>query len=113
MATKVETTKVEIPWACPKCQAPANKHGKGGADCCRGHHGSSGCSGFICECDDEGDGGHGASFDNVCSEAHCYHCGWSGTFPVKPKGLEAWEKKALEAGWQPPTERARQLGLTK
>jgi hypothetical protein len=102
---------VRIPWACPKCGAEANKHGKGGDDKCVDRHGSTACMGFLCECDDEGTPEHGESFNNVCPEAVCYHCRWSGEFPVRPKGLEAWEKKALDAGWAMPRSRMEELKL--
>jgi hypothetical protein len=29
--------------------------------------------------------------------------------PVRPKGLQPWEKKALDAGWTPPPSRAKEL----
>ena len=74
------------------------------------------CEGLICECDpreypESEDEIHGLSFANVCGEAHCYHCEWRGEFPVKPKGLQTWEKKALEAGWSPPAARKKELGI--
>lgn len=101
-----------IQWACPKCAAPANKHGKGGDEACRDrNHGSSDCAGFLCMCDDEGSPHHGESFADPCTEATCYHCGWRGTFPVKPKGLAKWEKTALDAGWTMPPARAKELGI--
>ncbi len=85
MATKKSEAKpapVTMKWACPKCGAEANGHGKGGAEKCR-EHGSGGCSGFICECENESDEKHGAMLKTPCPEAHCYHCGWGGTFPTK------------------------------
>jgi hypothetical protein len=100
---------MKIEFKCPKCQAPPNTHGKGGEEKCR--YRGEGCMGFICECDSEGEEDHGESFANPCTEANCYHCGWGGTFPVKPKGLQAWEKKALEAGWVPPETRKKELEL--
>lgn len=105
---------MKIEFKCPKCNAPPNEHGKGGTDKCKdlqGRRNDSGCNGLLCECDDDGGEGHGESFENPCPEAHCYHCGWGGTFPVKPKGLQAWEKKALDAGWTPPEARKKELGL--
>jgi hypothetical protein len=94
-------------WQCPKCGAPAGGHGKGA--CQSGDL----CEGIICECEDDGflSDDHGESFSNPCKNANCYHCGWGGTIPLKPRGLQAWEKKALEGGWTPPKERAVQLGL--
>ena len=104
-----------IPWACPKCGAKANEHGKGGDDACKDEHGNKlECNGLLCGCDDETDEHHGESFANPCHEARCYHCDkFAGTFPVKPKGLQAWERKALDAGWAPPPDRAKQLGMAK
>ncbi len=103
------TEKISIKWACPKCGAEANEHGKGGLEKCQSN--SHSCMGFICECEEETDEAHGTTFDDPCREANCYHCGWGGTFPIKPKGLQAWEKKALDAGWTPPAKRAKELGL--
>jgi hypothetical protein len=105
---------MKIEFKCPKCQAPPNDHGKGGPEKCNDRHGrsqDSGCMGFICECDNDGSEGHGESFEDPCPSANCYHCGWGGTFPTKPKGLQAWEKKALDAGWTPPEARKKELGL--
>jgi hypothetical protein len=112
-------TPTLIPWACPKCGAEANKHGRGGREACKDRLISShGCEGFMCECweddsaENQGDGpDHGQSFGDPCKNAHCFHCGWHGVFPVKPRGLSAWEKKALDAGWTMPTARAKELGL--
>jgi hypothetical protein len=104
---------VKVKWACPKCGADAGKHGAGGQDKCRDSASPVGfCAGFLCECDTEEseEDAHG-SFENPCFCAACYHCGWAGTFPTKPKGLQAWEKKALEAGWSPPASRKKELGL--
>lgn len=103
----------EKKWACPKCGADANKHGKGGGEKCKDRFGTMReCSGFICECDDEMNmDDHGESFATPCTNAVCYHCGWEGTFPIPPKGLEPWEKKALAAGWAPPEKRKKELGL--
>lgn len=110
--------KVMVKWACPDCGADANKHGAGGrAKCVDSHNlgNTSSCSGFICECDpsiNERDGDdHGLTFDKPCTEANCYHCKWSGTFPVMPKKLQPWEKQALKAGWTPPEKRKKELGL--
>lgn len=111
---------IKIEWACPKCGAVANAHGKGGSNKCEDRLSRNGedCSGFICECDgDEGgidiatEGGHGECFSNPCPTATCYHCGWGGTFPKRPKGLQPWERKALEAGWAPPEKRKKELGI--
>lgn len=100
---------MKIKFQCPKCTARPNEHGVGA--CAERGKFLGRCPGFICECDsptsDEPD--HGQSFTNLCSEAVCFHCGWSGTFPVKPKSLLAWEKKALDAGWKMPPARAAEL----
>lgn len=103
---------VKIEWACPKCGAKANTHGKGGSEKCedRLSRNGQGCSGFVCECADE-EGVHGESFTAPCTCATCYHCGWGGTFPKRPKGLQPWERKALEAGWAPPIKRKKELGI--
>lgn len=98
---------------CPKCGAEPQKHGKG--TCFETQDGFP-CAGMLCECDPRNnpcsdDDDHGVAFTNMCHEARCYHCGWNGTMPVKPKGMQAWEKKALEAGWSPPADRAKELGL--
>jgi hypothetical protein len=108
---------VLFPWACPKCGA-IDGHGKGGAEKCN-EHGSLPCQGLICECWENGEkeaaasekDDHGQTLTNPCTNAVCYHCGWGGTVPQKPKGLQAWEKKALEAGWVPPEGRCKELGL--
>ncbi len=98
---------------CPKCGAVPHKHGKGGADRC--NEGSySDCEGLICECDSEEcprseEEDHGLALSNPCTNANCYHCGWGGTVPLKPKGLLPWEKKALEAGWTMPAARKKEL----
>lgn len=103
---------MKIKWACPKCGADANKHGKGGREKCKDRHGSNdACNGLLCECDAEENDTHGESFETPCTNAVCHHCGWEGTFPAKPKGLQAWEKRALEAGWTPPEARKKDLGL--
>ena len=101
-------------WACPRCGADANKHGKGGEERCKQAYtlrSSGGCEGFLCQCDGDTDEGHGESLSDPCTEAYCYHCEWGGTFPVQPKGLEAWEKKALAAGWFMPDKRKKELKL--
>jgi len=106
-----------ITWACPKCGATPDEHGKGGRDSCEYldnvlSSGQKNCGGFICECDEDGsDDEHGTSFEHPCTNAVCYHCGWNGKFPKKPKGLHAWEKKALDAGWIPPEQRRKELGF--
>lgn len=106
----VKTTKATcIPWACPKCGAKPDHHGKGGADACLEE--STICQGLICECEDEGGDDHGETFAEPCRHANCYHCGWGGTVPQRPKGLQAWEKKAPEAGWVMPESRRKELGL--
>lgn len=104
-------------WACPDCGAKHQTHGKG--DYCKlNAPGHSSCDGLVCECWEEGvdeilSGApdHGISFANPCVNANCYHCGWGGSLPVKPKGLLPWEKKALEAGWAPPAKRKKELGI--
>lgn len=67
--------------------------------------------GFICDCEEDTGPDHGMTLSDTCPTATCYHCGWSGTFPPKPKGLQAWEKKALDAGWTMPEARAKELGV--
>ena len=95
-----------IEWRCPKCGAHAHEHGKGGIDECKHDDCNGLCEGFICECDNESPN-HGLTLENPCTSAYCYHCEWGGTFPVPPKGLQAWEKKALAAGWTMPDSRKR------
>jgi hypothetical protein len=98
---------------CPKCGALPHKHGKGGKRECISREDEA-CEGLICDCDDyerSNEKNHGTSFLNPCHEANCYHCGYGGVMPQKPKGLEMWEKKALEAGWAPPASRRKELGL--
>lgn len=108
MKAKAATAVVKFEWKCPKCGARANKHGKG--KCAFG--GDLDCPGFLCECSDEGeDKRHGETLQKQCEVANCYHCGWGGVFPQAPKSLASWEKKALEAGWQMPTARKKELGL--
>lgn len=103
---------MKIKWECPRCGAGPNGHGKGGYEKCHGvGSGQSNCQGFLCECDGDDTEEHGQTFKDVCENASCYHCGWAGAFPVKPKKLQAWEKKALEAGWTPPEARQIELGL--
>jgi hypothetical protein len=100
---------IKVEWCCPKCGADADKHGKGTCNHMLGTDYTE-CQGFICECDDEYDGeDHGTTFADPCHNANCYHCGWGGVFPPKPKGLQAWEKKALDVGWTPPAKRAEEL----
>lgn len=101
-------SELKFEWKCPKCDAPPNKHGKGGREECAVRT-SDGCMGFICECEEDTGKEHGTTLSDPCQAANCYHCGWGGTFPVKPKGLQTWEKKALEAGWTPPAKRAAEL----
>ena len=98
---------MENKWACPKCGATTNVCGKRPTEMCTGKAPSeTDCSGLICECDQFETGAlHGESHSDPCEEANCYHCGWGGRLPVKPKGLAPWEKKALEAGWKPPPDR--------
>ncbi len=108
--------KLTFEWKCPKCEARPNRCGKG--DC---EYGIGRCTGFTCECLAESDDGgasadekdHGMTLDAPCRFAICDHCGWGGTFPVPPPRLQAWEKKALEAGWSPPSVRAKELQRRK
>ena len=96
-------TARKVKWACPKCQATPNKHGKGGADKCADPDTHGTCMGFICECDSNEE--HGDTPENPCPNAVCYHCGWFGEFPVPSfdsSKLKGWAKKAYEAGWRPP-----------
>ena len=103
---------MRLEWLCPRCKASANAHGAGGEEKCDSLRYESGsCSGFICECADDTPESHGVTFVDPCENANCYHCGWSGTFPVKPKGLQVWERKALEAGWSMPESRKEELKL--
>jgi hypothetical protein len=99
---------------CPKCGAKPHQHGKGGKDKCQYDPYVQTCEGLICDCDmiqcpESEEPDHGTSLSNPCQEANCYHCGWGGTVPVAPKGLQAWEKKALAAGWQPPSDRLKEI----
>jgi len=100
---------MRYPWKCPKCNAPANGHGEGGRDECQARPYGGPCGGFLCECDDDGTDGHGESLAHQCTDAHCYHCGWQGTYPKPPNGLQAWEKKALAEGWTMPAKREEEL----
>ena len=107
------------PWKCPKCTAPPNDHGRGGADLCKSRGSSSYCEGFLCGCNDvllDGDfateertsitaDDYGNTLDNPCRNATCHHCGWAGTFPVgavNPDKLRGWAKTAWANGWRPP-----------
>lgn len=100
-------------WKCPKCGAPANDHGKGGADECHDPSRSTGCMGLICECDGDVNDDHG-SYEKPCPEARCYHCRWAGQLPsakdiakhkreskLDPKTLTGWQREAWDAGWRP------------
>lgn len=101
-----KNTELRFKWACPQCGALPNQHGKGECES-RGLGGDT-CGGFICECmRDTPD--HGETLTDQCTEAYCYHCHWGGVFPQKPKGLQAWEKKAIDAGWTPPEKRRKEL----
>lgn len=86
-----------VKWACPRCGAPANKHGKGGAAECKAPYAE--CTGFLCQCDGTGRY-HGLSLDEQCAYALCDHCGWWGEFPECPP-LKGWQKTAWDAGWRP------------
>ena len=94
---------------CPKCGADPNHCGKKRTEMCDGERGAEQCMGFICECEEETAEEHGTTLNDPCPNANCYHCGWGGTHPKAPKGLQAWERKALEAGWTMPAERAKEL----
>ena len=93
-------------WACPRCGAEPEKHGKGGESRC--NYDSTPCYGFVCECErDTDDETHGTTRE-PCPVANCHHCGWGGTFPLPPpkfdpKKLRGWAKTAWGAGWRPPT----------
>ena len=111
--TMEKNKPIKVEWKCPDCAAEPNEHGKGGRDRCIDRHSSeAACAGFLCECDGETNPGHGESFADVCVSAICYHCGWTGTYPKPPMGIQAWERKALEAGWTPPADRAKELKKT-
>jgi hypothetical protein len=85
-------------WKCSECSAPWDACGEGQ---CAGIHGA--CGGLVCECMGvDTKPGHGESQDDACPNAVCGHCRWEGRVPPLPKKLEAWEKKALAAGWKPP-----------
>lgn len=99
-----------IEWFCPRCHAGPDEHGKGLCASVARRGGES-CQGFLCECDGETTKEHGTTYADACPEATCHHCGWGGTFPKKPKGLQAWERKALDAGWAMPAARRREVGL--
>lgn len=93
-------------WRCPKCDAPAGRHGRGGNGKCKSYpRWRTICEGLICECDDQGTKSHGLSFGDRCENAVCNHCGWVGALPIAVldgKKLKGWAKKALDAGWTPP-----------
>jgi hypothetical protein len=115
MATKKtekteKTEKARFKWACPKCGAGAGAHGTKPGELCDGDENGPACQGLICECEEDCAEDHGETFDDPCKSASCYHCGWGGTVPKKPKGLQAWEKTALAAGWSPPAARAKEIG---
>ncbi|MGD9211733.1 MAG: hypothetical protein PVI90_13185 [Desulfobacteraceae bacterium] len=86
MTKKITRKKYE--WKCPKCGAPNNACGEGECACT---YTIGYCDGFVCECedvnnnDDNVDEDHGLYMDNPCHNAACYHCGWTGRFPPKPK----------------------------
>ena len=90
--------KNEEKWACPKCGADANEHGKGVCSA----PGGGVCMGFICECEGDSDDKHGTEAE-PCPLATCYHCGWGGQFPSDMvncptcKGSGKVKKKAKKA----------------
>lgn len=102
---------MKFEFRCPSCGAPPNACGRKSTDVCEGRHPEELCMGFICECTSaEADtDGHGELLNNQCPEASCYHCGWGGVFPKAPKGMQAWERKALAAGWTMPPARKKEL----
>lgn len=95
-----------IKWACPKCKATEDQHGKDGAAKCRYTDGTSGdCGGFLCECATDDGSDHGETESTPCPNANCYHCGWGGTFPLprwKASDLPVWARTALAEGWTAP-----------
>ena len=104
----------KVKWACPKCGATPEGHGKGGAKVCHDDGrfgGDSRCNGFLCNCLDSGEpeetvdaSDHGHTQDNPCTNATCAHCNWFGTFPiplVDSKKLKGWKRQAWKAGWRP------------
>lgn len=101
----METKEQLFEFKCPQCGATPGKHGKGGADSCEDGSPLRSCAGIICNCDFDSPGydepHHGETHQYPCS-ARCYHCEWEGTLPQRPKKLQAWEKRALAAGWTPP-----------
>lgn len=103
IATVIPAPPPRVNWACPKCEAEPEIHGDGGIETCQARKPYRECGGFLCECDDLGiDKDHGETFASPCENAVCHHCGWFGQFPVVPRKAQAWEKKALAAGWTPP-----------
>lgn len=100
-------------WKCIQCGATPQKHGRGGEDACI----SVGeCEGLLCECFEYGDDAigsdekdHGTSYSNPCKHAACHHCGWGGVMPPPLVGLQAWERKALDAGWTMPAARKAEV----
>lgn len=100
-------------WKCPRCEATPDAHGnKPYHEFCTGEGTENMCMGFICEC--ESTTGECGTYNNVCPEANCHHCGWGGQFPSKvavkawkavnkldPKKLTGWKKEAWDAGWRP------------
>ena len=96
---------MKSPWKCPKCSAPALKHGKGGKEACKDPSSDGTCQGFICDCEETDiSDEHGRIPDDICENARCYHCGWEGRMPrnvLNPAKLKGWKKKAWDAGWRP------------
>lgn len=93
-------------WKCPECGAGFEKHGKGGERSCQCRSEDGTCQGLVCECGSNSSSkSHGCSQDDPCEEARCYHCGWEGRMPplpFDPRKLKGWQKKAFDAGWNPP-----------
>jgi hypothetical protein len=96
---------MKSPWKCPECGTTPDKHGKGGNIACQYREGRIGsCEGLICECDGDTRRDHEQTQDDVCENAHCYHCGWGDRMSqeaIDPAKLKGWKKKAWDAGWWP------------
>lgn len=109
MPTKMNAEVSVISWECPNCGAAYNKCGRiKGVKPRNGFrvddldHVQGSCEGLICECEFDTTEEHGTVHSDPCKTANCYHCGWGGTMPPRPKNLKPWERKAIDAGWSPP-----------